>query len=151
MHVRLFEIVPYYVLTNLLVYRDQWEPVWTNANSGLTTNIQRHLETRHEDTYTASAQALKLKPTGLKHLIPSMSITHQPYNKEAWQKLLVRWAVVDDQALRVVDTQEFRDFTLFGRPPEHERHLPHRTSLEDMVFREYHAVSDEIANKCKVC
>ncbi|KAK7012539.1 ribonuclease H-like domain-containing protein [Favolaschia claudopus] len=120
----------------------RWQ-VWQNAQGGVTSNIRRHLEEEHADIYKPTVSRLNLK-----HASASGG-SSEPYSKDAWVDRLVRWIVADDQSLNVVDCEEFREFVLFGRTPEHDEDLPHRTALTNKIIAQYHEIYEKIIDDIK--
>ncbi|KAK7025814.1 hypothetical protein R3P38DRAFT_2529700 [Favolaschia claudopus] len=121
----------------------RWQ-TWQNAQGGVTSNIRPHLEDEHADIYKPAISRLNLKHGS------AYSAAPEPYSKDAWVDRLIRWIVADDQSLNVVDCEEFREFVLFGRTPEHDEDLPHRTALTNKIIAQYHDVYEKIIEDIKV-
>jgi hypothetical protein len=54
------------------------------------------------------------------------------------------------QAINVVESAEFREFTLYGRENVTERDLPHRTKLIELIFTAYEEEHRKLLNGFKV-
>ncbi|KAK6996343.1 ribonuclease H-like domain-containing protein [Favolaschia claudopus] len=118
--------------------------VWKNASGGVTSNIRRHLQDVHGDVYYPVVKRL-----GLKHSDDdTKSKADEKFSLEGWIDRLIRWIVADDQSIRVVDCQEFRDFELFGRE-ETEADLPHRTAATNHVLKKYHVIHEALIEEMK--
>ncbi|KAK7024121.1 hypothetical protein R3P38DRAFT_3194841 [Favolaschia claudopus] len=59
---------------------------------------------------------------------------------ERWVDRLIRWIVADDHSLDVVDCEEFREFVLFGRAPEH------CTALTNKIIPQYRDIYKKIVD-----
>lgn len=89
------------IMTTKTLYSDagKWK-VYPNNNSGLTSNIRRHLQEKHGDDWykfcKASGYLREDTSSGQGQLGDGDSV-NEPFSIEKFQDLLVDWIAVDDQ------------------------------------------------------
>ncbi|KAF8149539.1 hypothetical protein B0H34DRAFT_190820 [Crassisporium funariophilum] len=110
-----------------------WYPPWANGKS-VTSTIRRHLQSKHED-YPNLLSGMHLIS---KDMVADANLDNDVnFELAKWHDTLVDWIVVDDQAVNVVECPEFRRFALFGRKGLTQKDLPHRTTITNMIYRQY--------------
>lgn len=113
----------------------KWK-TWANC-SGVTGTVRTHLK---EDLHHCPIYNIITKQLNLKHADdpnPVNKASAEPFTVEEWLNRLVRWVVVDDQSVNVVDNPEFRNFVLYGRDDVSDPDLPHRTMLTQLIAAAY--------------
>ncbi|KAI0058625.1 hypothetical protein BV25DRAFT_1146104 [Artomyces pyxidatus] len=130
-------------------------PPWKNVN-GQTAAIRSHLLSKHRELYRKIVVLYQLK--GWKDIVQEDAGTlreqrlghkdREPFSIEGFYERLIRWIVVDDQSISVIDSPELRDLLLFVGIELVDGEIPHRTKLTQMIFerchREYASVVAEI-------
>ncbi|KAF5358783.1 hypothetical protein D9758_008530 [Tetrapyrgos nigripes] len=129
--------------------------IFQNGGGRLTRNIRRHLKTHHGPIYNEFVLKFKLKgwesidSTG----VPISKYDRRPneeFSPKVFMELLVRWIVVDDQSINVVEVPEFRDLLSYIGLELTSGEIPHRTKLMELIFaqfeREFSNVKAEIQN-----
>ncbi|KAG5638572.1 hypothetical protein H0H81_011918 [Sphagnurus paluster] len=122
---------------------------WSNCD-GVTGTVRTHLKDPTIPQHLLIYQGI-MKFLGLKHnddKVPQDTPQEQ-FTTEAWLDRLVRWIVVDDQSLNVVDVSEFREFVLFGRGDIAKTQLPHWSALTDLIAASYKKHHDELKTLLK--
>ncbi|KAJ3831050.1 hypothetical protein F5878DRAFT_667994 [Lentinula raphanica] len=126
--------------------------IWRN-NTSNTTNIRAHLRTHHYNEYHDLVIKNKLKHW--ENLLRENPQYHslilrradEPILLSKFSELLVRWIIVDDQSLNVVDCQEFRDLLLYIGTELTENDIPHRTKIIDIIFEQFDKQFNDIWKK----
>jgi hypothetical protein len=106
------------------------------------SNIKRHICSHHEEL----AEKLGLYSHAP---IDGIPVSHAPFNLELWIENLITWIIADDQALRVVDSPEFRNMIRSLYPSLRETDIPHRTMIHDRILKRYKQDRDELRRKLK--
>ncbi|KAF5358776.1 hypothetical protein D9758_008518 [Tetrapyrgos nigripes] len=114
--------------------------IWKNATGGLTKNIRNHLTTKHSEKFEDAVKTLGLKGADLMNATDRPSARRkpgEPFNSERFLSLLIRWIVVDDQSINVVECQEFRDVLEYIGVDLKDGAIPHRTHLLELIFGQF--------------
>ncbi|KAJ7288171.1 hypothetical protein C8J57DRAFT_1214380 [Mycena rebaudengoi] len=110
----------------------------------LGCRLCEHWQDKHRPIYYPISAKL-----GLKHSSDeTQGSTKAAFTLEGWIDRLIRWLVVDDQSINVVDYKEFRNFVLFGRD-ETEKDLPHRTAVMDRILKQHAEVHKALVEEFK--
>ncbi|KAH9841623.1 uncharacterized protein C8Q71DRAFT_340874 [Rhodofomes roseus] len=129
----------------------KWQ-TWRNTN-GITTTVRRHLERMHGDLYGPTVKTLGLKHANDHQHSKSGKVDEaEVFSVGEWVKKLVRFIVVDDQAISLVDCPEFRELLLFGPGPDKltDTDIPHRDKLKDEIVKMYREIYSRIVLDAQV-
>lgn len=114
----------------------EWK-CWKNGD-GVVTTIRKHLKGAHSEEYKRVCKLLNLKHSDKPaDAMPNESTRNEPFNLKEWLRRLVKWIVVDDQSINIVECPEFREFVIYGHCNISEKDLPHRTKLTELIFAAY--------------
>ncbi|CAA7265591.1 unnamed protein product [Cyclocybe aegerita] len=111
---------------------------WSNR-AGQSKTICNHLKRKHWKVWRDIVILKQLK--GWKELgltrygtgSTSGPYEREPFSLDGFYDRLVRWIVVDDQSLDVVDSPELRNLLLFISVDLNENDIPHRTKLGELI------------------
>ncbi|KAF5370272.1 hypothetical protein D9758_006873 [Tetrapyrgos nigripes] len=112
-----------------------------NASGGLTRSIRRHLTKFHGPIYNEFVPKFKLKGWDSLESTPTISkyFRHpgEEFSTTVFMELLVRWIVVDDQPINVIECPEFRDVLAYIGLDLAPNDIPHRTKLMELIFSQF--------------
>ncbi|KAL0058478.1 hypothetical protein AAF712_014828 [Marasmius tenuissimus] len=113
-----------------------------------TTSIRKHFFGDHPDTWiptcdweeitiTSDEYSLKADEWRAKNNMPLTKEPCKMFTTQLFHQFLVNLVVREDLPLRIIDSEAFRRLILLLYDAMEEKNIPHRTSLQKMVFQEW--------------
>lgn len=116
------------------------KPLWRvfTVNRGLSSTFRRHLLQDHARVYQATRNAMGLP--SVRAAVKAATVTNdeqaekEPFTMDGFIERLIRWIIVDDQSIRVLECQEFRDLLTYISDHLEDADIPHRTKLTNDIL-----------------
>ncbi|CAE6451810.1 unnamed protein product, partial [Rhizoctonia solani] len=107
----------------------RWK-TWANGD-GLTNRIREHLDNHHHHEYHDKCQQEGVTVPSLNLTSVDDNTSNLVFSPRLLAEYLAQWVAIDDQAMRVVERDEFRRILLLcSRAPNlRDSDIPHRTKL----------------------
>ncbi|KAF5372361.1 hypothetical protein D9615_009320 [Tricholomella constricta] len=113
--------------------------------SGMTSCYRAHLKNKHLNDYEAVIERLGLKHSTNDRPASGTMPEHGPFSLETFYLLLMKWIVVDDQSLNVVECPELRELLNYlGNDKINDDDIPHRTKITQMIYDEHQKMRQQI-------
>ncbi|CAG7851404.1 SubName: Full=Uncharacterized protein {ECO:0000313/EMBL:CCA76236.1} [Serendipita indica DSM 11827] len=107
--------------------------LWANDRTAQTTNLANHLRTHENWEESCLKRGIKPKPTSNKFDDNLSTLRSRPLNQDGVLYFFLRWIVIDDQPLSIVESKEFRQFFFYCCRDLNETDLPHKDKVRNGI------------------
>ncbi|KAF8992766.1 hypothetical protein BDQ17DRAFT_189904 [Cyathus striatus] len=118
---------------------NSWKTWKHRGCKSMTSCYRTHLQSNHFNVWESTVRTLGLKGSTDKGKKSGNATLRENgvFSKEVFYQLLMRWLVIDDQSLNVVECDEFRDLILYLAGDDlDDDELVHRTKLRTDILLE---------------
>ncbi|QRW00609.1 hAT family dimerization protein [Ceratobasidium sp. AG-Ba] len=118
---------------------------WKNRDGGTTGRIREHMQKCHAEEFLPK---VSYSPV---HLAIKGDTAKMEYSPRSFSECLARWMAVDDQAMNVVESKEFRQLLVLASqaPKLTDDDIPHRKKITKTIGELYIAEKERIKHALK--
>ncbi|KAG9018943.1 hypothetical protein FRB90_008137, partial [Tulasnella sp. 427] len=128
-------------------------PAWRTwkKTRGITSTIRRHLANKHSREYSTvrTVMGMPSLQAALQTASSAQEPEKEPFTMDGFIQRLLRWIVVDDQSIRVLECPEFRDLLTYVSDHLDDEDIPHRTKLTNEIISLYQKKQEEMYRELK--
>ncbi|KAF8705378.1 protein dimerization, partial [Rhizoctonia solani] len=113
---------------------------WSKANGGSTTNMNRHMENKHAEIWSAAERAEGRPESNLE--VSNNMTSPLSFHLDEFYQRLTRWIVTGNQPFTEVENEEFQDMVFYLQPTLKE-HFVKANAIRNRVISHASAIRQQ--------